>query len=595
MDDQKTKSRFSFPSVTELRKALSSFSVRGVLIIGSLILLSCLSILLALRDANRLFLTEVPSYGGEIREGIIGSPRFVNPVLAISESDTDLVNLIYSGLMRRDKRGVVTTDLADNYTISDDGLVYTFTLSDSALFHDGTSVTSDDVVYTILMAQDPIVKSPRRINWEGIRVESIDKKTIRFTLKQPYPPFIEENAPLGILPKHIWKDLTPEEFSLSDYNINPIGSGPYKVESVQKTRGIPSEYDLVSFGDFTLGRPYIDNISLVIYPNEKALISGFDKGDITNISAITPEKASGLQDSSIVRIEHSPLPRLFALFFNQSEAREFLSKNVREALNKAIDKKKVVGSVLFGFGTPLDGPVPPSSPFYTEGLSGSANSEDSLSLLEKDGWKKDPATGLLTKEERKGKKVVATSTLSFSITTSDIPELRGAAKILQDAWKEIGVETEVKIFSESDLRQNAIKPRKYDTLLYGNEVEHDAELFAYWHSSERMSPGLNYAMYTNTKVDKALEDMRISSDEEKRANAYKTLELEIENDTPAIFLYSPDFIYVVKNSIKGISLKGLQSPADRFSNVYEWYINKEYVWPPLKNIKWIKAFEEWMH
>ena len=97
-------------------------------------------------------MVEVPAYGGSFTEGIIGIPRFINPLIAVSDADRDLTLLAYSGLMRATASGTLIPDLALNYEISDDGLVYTFTIKDTAVFHDGTPVTADDVIFTITKA-----------------------------------------------------------------------------------------------------------------------------------------------------------------------------------------------------------------------------------------------------------------------------------------------------------------------------------------------------------------------------------------------------------------------------------------------------------
>ena len=125
---------------------------------------------------------EIPADGGSLTEGVIGIPRFINPLLAVSEADRDMTLLLYAGLMRATKSGLVP-DLAESYEISDDGLVYTFTLREGLEFHDGSPITADDVEFTILKAQEPALKSPKRANWEGVTIEKIDERHVRFTLK----------------------------------------------------------------------------------------------------------------------------------------------------------------------------------------------------------------------------------------------------------------------------------------------------------------------------------------------------------------------------------------------------------------------------
>ena len=102
--------------------------------------------------------------------------------------------------------------------------------------------------------------------------------------------------------------------------------------------------------------------------------------------------------------------------------------------------------------------------------------------------------------------------------------------------------------------------------------------YPFWHSSQRLDPGLNIASYVNSSADKALEQARAESNPEKRAQFYETFKNEITKDVPAIFLYAPEFLYVVPKDVHGISLNGVTIPAERFSNIYEWYISTDNVW-----------------
>ncbi len=115
-------------------------------------------------------------------------------------------------------------------------------------------------------------------------------------------------------------------------------------------------------------------------------------------------------------------------------------------------------------------------------------------------------------------------------------------------------------------------------MFFGEVVGRELDLYAFWHSSQRNDPGLNISMYTNAKVDKLLEDSRVESDSSKRSNMYQQIEREILNDMPAVFMYSPDFIYVKPNRIKGFSIGKIVLPSDRFSNIEKWYIETDHVW-----------------
>ncbi len=520
-------------------------------------------------------MVEIPTYGGSFSEGIIGTPRFVNPILAISEADRDITMLAYSGLLRKTTDGGYIPDLAEKYEISKDGLTYTFTLRDKIFFHDGTPITTDDVEFTILKAKDPVIKSPKRPNWEGVSIQKIDKKTISFTLKQPYAPFLE-NAAIGILPKNLWKDIPIDQFSFSDFNVEGIGSGPYKIDGVSKNRaGIPISYTLSSFKKFALGQPYIDSITLKFYGNESELIDALQSGDVSNINAIMPEEAKSLRDRGI-HIRQYPLPRVYGVFFNQSSAPVLTELAVREALDAAVDRTRIVNTVLYGYGTPLFGPIPrPRTQSFSEEnhSSGDASISRARRILENNGWKFSTTTNTIIKKTKKEE-----LTLSFSISTADKPELKAIANILKDDWEKIGAKVEVKVFEPGDFSQNIIRPRRYDALFFGEILGVDSDPYAFWHSSQRNDPGLNIAMYANQKVDKILEEARVTLDATERAKKYEQFETLVAQDIPAIFIYSPDFIYAMLPSLRGTEIGELTVPAERFLSVYKWYVDTDWIW-----------------
>jgi len=580
---------FKLPKKCELKSALSSFSKREWFIFFSLVFILFVSTIIILENINKSFMADVPMRGGSISEGIVGTPRFVNPILALSDADQDLVALIYSGLMRKSSNNTLIPDLAEKYEISKDGLIYTFTLKNKIYFQDEKPVTADDIIFTINEAKDPIIKSPKKGNWDGVSVEKIDEKTIKFTLKQPYASFLE-NTTLGIMPKHLW-DGSPIE--LNEANTNPIGSGPYEVSNLNKqSSGIINSYELASFKKFTLGKPYIKNIILRFYPNENDLMSGLENGEIKQISSITPENAEILKEKGY-RVEYSILPRVFGLFFNQNQMEIFTNKNVVKAIDLAIDKDRIVREVLAGYGVAIDDPIPPNMVSYQK-LSGGNNLsyEEKLKkaqdILAKDGWKKGE-NGFLEKTttnkkksakggSASGGKTSSTQKIEFSISTGNAPELAKSAELIRQNLESLGIKVDVKTFEIGNLNQSIIRPREYDALLFGQIINNKSDLFAFWHSSQRKDPGLNIAMYTNAKVDKILEDAFITVDENSRAKKYAQFEDEIKKDVPAVFLYSPDFLYVVSKDLRGLSIDHITSTSDRFLGSYLWYIETDSVW-----------------
>lgn len=570
------------PEKSKINAALNSFSKKERIVFCVMVVILCVSTLLILNTINRHFSVEKPMYGGSISEGIIGTPRFVNPILASSLADQDLVALIYSGLMRRTSRGELIPDLAEKYEISKDGLTYTFTLKNNISFHDGTRVTVEDIIFTIDMVKDSVIKSPYKASWDGVAVSKIDEKTIEFRLKQPHASFLE-NTTLGIMPADLWKD-TPIE--LNTINTSPIGSGPYMISSVSKqSSGTIDYYELSAFKKFALGKPYIDNITLYFYSNEDNLMKGLLGKEVDQISSLTPINAVRLKEDGY-RIESSVLPRVFGLFFNQGNNQLFLNKTVVSAIDQAIDKDKIVREVLGGYGVTIDKPIPPNMLQYQrisdrETLSREEVLKKVEQSLADNGWKKNSEGFLEKTTQEKGRKTI--TPLQFSISTGDAPELAKTATLIAEDLNAIGIKVDVKTFAVGNLNQDVIRPRKYDALLFGQIINNETDLFAFWHSSQRLDPGLNIAMYANSNVDKILEDAFVTINKEARVKKYIQFENEIRKDMPAVFLYTPNFIYVVSPKLMGLSMDQITFPSNRFADVYLWYTNKYNVWKIFAN------------
>lgn len=537
------------------------------------------SSLVLLAGANAAVSVTVPSEGGSLIEGEIGPARFVNPLLTLSQADLDLTTLVFSGLTRSLPDGTVVPDLADRYEISPDGLTYTFTLRDGVEFHDGTPVTSADVLFTITKAQDPEIKSVHRADWEGVVVSTPDPKTVVFKLPRAYAPFLH-NTTMGILPEHLWKDVTAEEFPFSPLNTNPVGTGPYEVRKVSTdSTGAVSRYELVPFSGFALGKPYIRRITFVFFPNEAEMIKGFEQGRVNAVAGIAPERLGSITrtDSSVLTVA---LPRTFGVFFNQSHSPVFTDAAARKALDASIDKEALVANVLHGYGVPLEGPILPeliggttatgthetaaSAQAYTD-----ASIADARGILEKGGWAFDETAGVWKKGGQQ---------LSFTLATADTPELKATADAVAAAWRALGASVAVQVYSVSELNTNVIRPRQYDAILFGEIVGRELDLFAFWHSSQRNDPGLNLALYANSRADAILTEGRATTDDDERSALYRQFDTIIRSDMPAVFLYAPEFIYIVPEGLKGVSLASLTTPGERFLDVYRWYADTERVW-----------------
>ncbi len=520
----------------------------------------------------------IPARGGTFSEGIVGTPRFVNPVLAVTRTDKDISMLMFDGLMKLGEEGALIPNIAESVTVSEDGLTYNVILKNNVTFHDETPLTATDVVFTVGRIQEPSLASPLRTNFDGVNVEQVGEHEVNFILPEPYSPFIE-NLTFGILPYHIWKDVTNEEFPFSQRNSEPVGSGPYHIESIERNAsGIPETYILKHNTAYHGNIPKIERIILRFYPNEEKLIVAFNKGVIEAVTALDERS---IKELTIDRNSHSiittPLPRTFAVFFNQNKSAALRDPVVRNALNLVVDRSALIEAALGGYGTPLTSPIPQGFGIdISEPVSSSTESayDEARAILKGAGWELNQETGIWEKEIDK---VVVP--LSFSIATANNAVFETTAEFLRASWEKLGVSVTVKQFEQSDLTQSVIRPRDYEALLFGTSLGRSLDLYSFWHSSQRNDPGLNIASYANLATDAALLTTRTTQVPADRVVAYKTFAEEVHKESPAIFLYSPQLLYVFPNRIIGESFTGLAEPHERFASVSHWFIHTESVWP----------------
>jgi ABC-type transport system substrate-binding protein len=285
--------------------------------------------------------TEIkPTQGGVYIEGLIGQPRLINPIYSkASDVDRDISELVFSGLFKYDIDGKIVNDLAENYTISEDGKIYEVKLKKNLFWSDGEPLNADDVVFTIKTIQDPLYKSPLQALWVGIDVEKISDDTIRFALKNPYYPFLELLTQ-KIAPEHIWKNISPENFPLSSYNLNPIGSGPYKIEEVKQDKeGKINSIKLTLNPKYFNTLPYVSEIIFKFYPNEEKLTKAYLTNEIQGLSLALSDKEN--QKENFLTYKFT-MPRYFVVIFNPDKSKVLSDKNIRQALSYATDKEELV-------------------------------------------------------------------------------------------------------------------------------------------------------------------------------------------------------------------------------------------------------------
>ena len=600
--------------------------------------------------------------GGEYAEGVIGSPQLINPVYAAAnDTDRDLAELIFSGLMKYDSQSQLQPDLAKSYSVLNEGKTYEFALKENLFWSDGRPLNANDIVFTIKTIQNSDYKSPLRANWLGVEIEKVSDSLVRFKLKNPSTIFLE-NTVLKILPKHIWENISANNFPLAVYNLKPVGSGPFKLKELKQNKeGKVTALILTRNNYYFNLTPHLSQISFKFFDSEENLIKALKKGWVEGLNISSGNLLSSLPDS--LNLYSPTLPRYFAVFFNQQKAKIFNQIEVRKALDYGTDKQALIDELLAGQGKIVDSPILAKTYGY---LSPKQNSgfdpEQAKSLLEKAGLKeengvrekivkKNPAfqfksnlkqgsqgtevkelqkclgrdaeiypegeiTGLFGEKTKaavikfqekyrqdilqpqelaSGTGEVLQSTraklnevclenpeekilFKFTLVTSDHPQLALAAEILKEQWKKLGAEVEIKTFDIGTLEREVIKTRDYDALLFGEVLGSSPDPFPFWHSSQKKDPGLNLALYENKRADKLLQEARETLDSKKKQGKLESFQNILLEDAPAVFLYSPDYLYLVSDKIKGITIKTIIDTSKRFSNVESWYIKTKRTW-----------------
>lgn len=552
------------------------------LIFNTVLCIVCISVVFTVLKVNSLYTQSVPTSGGTLVEGIVGTPRFVNPVLAINRADHDMVALIYSGILKLDENGNLVNDIAQSLDVGEDGKTYHIVLRKNVRFHNGQELKVRDIAYTIALIQNPDLKSPLRGNWEGVKIEEIGEYEMNIILEEAYAPFTE-NLLVGILPRELWDELPIEQVPFSQNNTQPIGTGPYMVTDVLRNKsGLINGYKLSAFNSSS-DKPNITTLVFNFYQNEEDLKSALTKKEIASTPSLSPQFFSEVSQDTYQVIQ-SPLPRTFAVYFNQNKSIALRDLSVRNALALAIDKKALVALVLNGNGIPTDSPVPPG--FLTVDFTEDKEkaTEDSVSrivkaqaVLTSGGWVKN--------ERGIFEKVIDNNrvTLSVSLSTANTPLFDQTATYLSDTWKTLGAEVTVSQFEQTDLVQTVIRPRDFEALLYGADIGRQVDLYPFWHSSQKNDPGLNIAQYTNIDVDGQLEKTRKLQSFEERKATIESIETIILKDTPAVFLFVPTFGYILDKSVTVTPFTRLSRPSERFANISAWHMKSNNVWPIFSN------------
>lgn len=568
------KSKFpTFKQWRYLPKILNPKERRRLSILSLIIFVAVLSFLIS---GYLLLTVAVPKAGGEYVEGLIGSPRFINPILAQTDADKDLSHLIFSGLLKYDKHRQLAPDLAASYEISDDQLIYTFHLKNNIFWHDGENFGADDVVFTIAAIQDPEFNSPLSRGFRGITAEKIDNQTVRFILKEPFAPFLG-SLTVGILPEHLWYAVPPSNAGLTELNRAPIGTGAWKFEKSTKDKiGVIKSYTLAKNIGYYGEQSYLNKIIFKFYGDFISAVDALKTKDVEGLAYLPKDLSAELIKYKNLNYHYLDQSQYTAIFFNQRNNELLKTDYIRQAIALSIDKEVIVKDILGSDGRVAQGPTLPGIDINPAIKIYNYDPEAAVQLLEKNGW---PLISTTT-EDGLTKQIRAKKSweLRLKLTTVDQPTNVKTAELVKISLEQIGFGIDLKLVDKSKILQEVINQRDYELLLFAENLGTDPDPFPFWHSSQNEYPGLNLAIFTDRQADKLLEDARKTNNWEERKIKYLEFQKIIAEALPAVFLYNTTYTYPQDKVIKGFNLSGVASPADRFANISDWFIKTKRVW-----------------
>jgi peptide/nickel transport system substrate-binding protein len=501
----------------------------------------------------------VSEAGGTYIEAVAGRPQFINPLLAqFNQIDQDLVALIFNGLTRIDEEGNLKPDLAKSWEVSDDGLAYIFNLRDDVRWQDGRLFAVDDVVFTIELMQNPDFPGAPHLKelWQLVKVEKVDMYTLRFVLPSPLPTFLNFTT-IGILPAHHFEGVTATELLDHPFNLQPIGTGPFKINIIN------AEVASLSVNTFYTGQiPHLNGLEFRFYPNELEVLTAYQQGEVLG-GAIPTEAVPVARQVETLNLYNAQLSGYVLIYLNLQYPL-FEEIEVRQALAYGINRQAIVDHALSGQGIPASSPILPWSWAYNPTQLTGYDSEKANNLLTRTGW----ANSDDDIRQRNGQ------TLAFTLLTSSDPIKIAVANEISQQWQKIGVSVTVEVVG-TNLGER-LQNHDYQAALAELSFFGDPDPYPLWHTNQ-IEGGQNFAGWNSRRASSLLEKARVITDTGERSDYYFEFQRVFADEVPAIILYHPVFAYGVSNKVHDVQLSPMINPSDRFRNIADWYIVTERV------------------
>ncbi|HEX4840995.1 MAG TPA: peptide ABC transporter substrate-binding protein [bacterium] len=457
------------------------------------------------------------------------NPDNLNPYLHSLAASSAIFRFAFDSLYTVNFRGEWEPALATRYTVSADGLIWTFTLRPGVRWSDGQPFTSADVKFTWELVTNKDVHITYASGFD--KIESVDTPgplTVVYHLKEPYAPFRDQVVGSAIVPKHVLGPLSGGQINRAPFNYRPVGTGPFYVSEFvadDHVTLLPNPY-------YWKRKPQLERLVVRVIPDQNTQVNLLRAGDLSllTVPAARLDEVKRIPNIVIKRY----LDATYALV--QLDEYEFLREvAVRQALDYATPKESIIRNIMKGQAEPAVSDMVPNGPWANKNLHPRPyDPARARALLLQEGFRAGPG-GFLYKGDKR---------LEVPLwTISGRPPFGAAMELIAQSWREIGVYTDTHAVSAAALfGQNGPQWNGKDAALiftWGQGVFPENKIN--WHTmfipKDANSPGENDERYSNPEMDRLLEDADRTVDQGRRHAIYNRVqELEFR-DVPIIFLF----------------------------------------------------------
>jgi peptide/nickel transport system substrate-binding protein len=505
---------------------------------------------------------EVPARGDTVIEASIGDVSGFIPNITSDAVSQEVGNLIYSGLLKRDRDLNLVGDLAESWEFTADCRRLTLHLRRDAKWHDGVPFTAADVRFTYETMVDPRTPTAYKEDFAAVdRVTVIDPYTVEVTYRTVYAKALE-SWEMWILPKHLLERHVREgRLREAPPNRAPVGTGPYRFVEWRPGEKIV----LAADPDHFAGAPYLARVVYRIIPSRATIFLELKAMgvDMTDLTALQYSRQTEYPAFRKAYNKYRYPGNGYTYFgFNLRDSR-FADVRVRRAFAHAINKQELIDGVMAGLAREATGPFKPGTwPFNPSVPTYPYDPARARALLAEAGWKDTDGDGLV---DRRGK------AFTFEILTNQgNDERKKVAELIQSSLRGIGVRADIRMLEWATLIKEYIQKRRFDAIVLGWGIGLDPDQFEIWHSSKTGPDDLNHISYANAEVDGLLERGRASCNQDERRPSYQRLHEVLAEDQPVIFLYFRDALPVVASRVHGIE----PSNNGIMYNFTEWFVPK---------------------